>query len=396
MDILTTLFTILFIIAIPMGEILRIPVGNGTLLPVDVAVFLIALWGLVSMIYQKKKPLFLNEILIFSGVALVSLLANYFTLTTNQFITAGLYLVRWVSYAGVYMAVTSLTHRSQKRVVSLMLASSLLIALFGCVQYVLYPNLRNLAYLGWDVHLYRLFSSFFDPNFTGVFLSLGFFLFLAITLRVRVTNDKKIGLALLMGITMIAIVLTYSRSAYTMVFLGSLGMIFLSKYKKLAVGIGIGSFMLLLAFILIIKPRSEGTNLLRTTSSKARLVSTQNAISIFLHSPVYGIGFNAYRYAQIRFGYLSEKDANSSLAAAGTDNSFLFILATTGLIGFFAYLWLYGKMFVYAWKRRDTLYGLAWIGSFVGLSSTAFVINSLFYPFILVWLWVLGGLIERT
>ena len=47
----------------------------------------------------------------------------------------------------------------------------------GFIQFLFYQSLRNLFYLGWDEHLYRMFSIFLDPNFAGAFFVLYYFLF---------------------------------------------------------------------------------------------------------------------------------------------------------------------------------------------------------------------------
>jgi len=395
MDILTVLFLVLCMICIPLGEIIRIPFGaNATFLPIDGVVMLIGILGFMSLFKEKKYPQVLKEILFFISVALLSLLFNIHTVSLNQFITAGLYLIRWVSYAGVYIAVIQLKPKSARLLPWFMLTSVGILAFLGIVQFFLYPNLRNLAYLGWDVHLYRLFSTFLDPNFMGVFLGLGFLFGLGVLIQQHLSAWKKVGLVSFLVGVLICVYLTYSRSAYLMVGSGALLMLLLSTHRKKLLYVGTGIVMLLLISILFIKPKSEGTNLLRTSSSSARIVTTQTALSIFLNSPIYGVGFNMYRYAQVRYGYLTQKDIEESHAAAGTDNSFMFVLATTGIVGLLGYLFLYGKITLLAIKNRENVYTLTWIGSIIGASISAFFINSLFYPFIVVWLWMLAGLIE--
>lgn len=130
----------------------------------------------------------------------------------------------------------------------------------------------------------------------------------------------------------------------------------------------------------------ENINLFRTVSSVARLESAQNTILIIKNNPIFGVGFNSYRYAQLRYNIRSEKLGVVSHADAGTDNSFLFVMATTGLVGFilFAFLWFC------IFKQQLTKPLL--IASLVGIFVDSLFVNSLFYPFIMLWLWIILAL----
>ena len=70
-----------------------------------------------------------------------------------------------------------------------MLISGSLIVLLGFIQLMFYPALRNLYYLGWDEHLYRMFSTFLDPNFAGAFFVL--FTLFVIDMSLRYKKEFK-------------------------------------------------------------------------------------------------------------------------------------------------------------------------------------------------------------
>jgi len=168
----------------------------------------------------------------------------------------------------------------------------------------------------------------------------------------------------------------------------------------------------------------EGVKLLRTASLISRSEYLNNAIIIFIDHPVLGVGFNSYRYAQHRYGFIDDISLKTSHAGSGTDNSFLFVLATTGIIGFTVYLYMWFKILKNAYynkrhsgERSDSrISKRGWrfwtsqndaslfqktisvviLASSIGIFVNAFFINSLFYPSIMLWMWVLIGLLDNT
>jgi hypothetical protein len=264
----------------------------------------------------------------------------------------------------------------------------------GFLQYFLYPSLRNLYYLGWDEHLYRIFSVFLDPNFAGVIFVLIFLLTLGI--GIQKYQEKKNMLCYVIFffafVDVIAVYLTYSRSALLMLIVSIFFFLwFLGKQKYIA-----GVFIALL-LLLFIAPRSfqtEGTNIFRIASSESRIGSAQTAIEIAQKNIVFGVGFNAYRYAQNRYGYLTNKYWIETHAGAGTDNSYLFVLATTGVVGLAAYFYLLSQMVTIASKKKDILHVVT-LSSLFGIFISSLFINSLFYIFIMEWLWILLGTTEN-
>jgi O-antigen ligase len=158
--------------------------------------------------------------------------------------------------------------------------------------------------------------------------------------------------------------------------------------------------MLFLVFF-VISSRNfnvENLNLLRVVSSEARIKSAAEAFSIIEKNPIFGIGFNAYRYAQIRYGLRSGQNVFASHADAGTDNSFLFVLATTGIVGFISYMYIWFKLLKSgSLKTKQNSYWLkpVIISSTIGLFIDALFINSLFYPFIMMWMFCIFGLSVR-
>src|SRR3989344_323790 len=389
------LLKLLFIIVIflfSFGEIIRVPFAGLSIKLIDIGVVALAFyWILLS--FKNLKKIKIDKrlgfpILIFSVVALLSLLLNARLLNINELFVSSLYLIRWIAYASIIFIIPMFDNSFKKIIIKLLIFIGVVIVVLGYIQYFLYPNLRNLYYLGWDEHLYRLFSAFLDPNFAGAFFVL-YFLFV---LNILIESLKKQArffsffLGVISLITLIAIFLTYSRSALLMLIIGSFVFLFLYTKKSFAVLIVI---IFLLATTLVPKAyTTEGTNFLRIASSEARLGSAKQAIEIFKESPVFGVGFNAYRYAKNRHGF-TFGNWEKSHADAGTDNSFLFLLATTGIVGFFAHFYMWFKIL------KINIRSKLLIASATALFVDSLFINSLFYSFLMFWIFSLVGLMEN-
>ena len=153
---------------------------------------------------------------------------------------------------------------------------------------------------------------------------------------------------------------------------------------------------LLSIFILPKSFQTEGTNFLRAASSEARVQTAKEALGVIQKSPLYGVGFNAYRYAMNKQGY-DGLNWQVSHGGAGTDNSFLFVLATTGVIGLAAYAWLLYKIFLSGHiKIKKNKLSVVLLSVLVGLIFNSFFVNSLFYVLILEWIWILAAFTENS
>lgn len=376
-----------------LAEVSRFTFGSTIAVTLNdvVLLFLVLTWAF-STIFSKKRIQtdfsIIKSVIIFIGICVLSLLFNWKNLTNYGFLTSFLYIFRWIGYMLVYFVVCSFDKSFKKSIQLLMCICGFMILLLGYVQCFFYPNLRNLYYLGWDEHIYRMFSTFLDPNFAAVFFVL--LLLLSFDIFFKSQKEKNKSLFLFSGIvslsTFFGIFLTYSRTGLVMLVVSICVFLFLSEKKIWIAGLLTASVLLLFVSQQFFK--SESTNILRITSSTARVSSSQKAITIFSHSPIFGVGFDAYRYANQRLGF--SKDNNlPNHAGAGTDNSFLFVLATTGVVGFAGYIFLLRSIL------RINNSSLI-VSSYVGIFVASFFINALFYPFLMQWLWMLIALKENT
>lgn len=408
MDVLRVAFVVLLVIFFPLGEVARFSLNEVAVTLTDIGVGLVSILWIMFNIFRKsraagfrfagkkvKAKLFL-PISIFVGVAILSLIVNLRNLTAYESLVSSLYIVRWVAYSLIYFVILDFDKDFLKKVPLFLLFAGALIVVGGFIQYFLYPDLRNLYYLGWDEHLYRMFSSFLDPNFAGTFFVLYFLLTLGLLFNNFKTKNKTktIVLNLLSSTSLLAIFLTFSRSAYLMLFVGTITFLILQKKIKWLV---IFIVLSLISIVILVKnvPQTEGTNLLRTASGESRIESINRALTIFKDNPVFGVGFNAYRYVQRDYGFINE-EKRIVHSGAGTDNSFLFILATTGIVGFFSFLFLIYKIVRLSYQFKNSRYSAILLSSILALVINSFFINSMFYIFVMMWIWILIGLTENS
>ena len=389
MNIALSLFFLFGLIAGQMGAL---SIGNGiTVYLMDIALFGLVAYSLFHL--PKNIPLLYLRmpIVLFGAACLVSLIANIARFSPIETLTGSLYAFRWIGYATLYLIVFILPQRPIWWFWGLY-STGVSVAMLGLIQYFWYPYLRNLSYLGWDPHLYRVFSTLFDPNFASLLFVL------TLWLGMYLWSQKKhlwiVGLG--EGVTLIALLLTYSRSGYLALICGILTIAVISRHTKYALLV-IVLFLGLLVFL----PRKdgEGVKLFRTVSSVARVGNWQRGATLIKEAPLLGHGFNTLRYVQRKYGWVDDTKMVSH-AGAGLDNSLEFIWATTGILGLGIYLWMLTRMFhigslsVQSAKYRPL--GTVVIATLVSVLVHSQFSNSLFFPQIMMWVWVLLGAFEKS
>ncbi len=392
-SILSILVSLLFVL-FPFTNLLRLEIGDDIALNgIDLLVGITGGIWLLHFLIKRDTYHFYKPIMMFLFVCVTSLVIAIPQLTWQQTIVALLYFLRFASYTMIYFAVTSIAARSKDTLRSLLFFSGGLLVLFGYIQYFFYSDLRNLSYLGWDEHVNRMFSTFFDPNFAGAFFVLYFIFVLCQFLEKSKDRSLKVKTlySVILVATLIAIFLTFSRSALIMLVIsGVLVLILLDKLRVLLYG---GIFFLLAFFVLATTSTSENTNLFRVTSSIARFDTMKEAVTLFKKAPLFGVGFNAYKFALQRYELRKDSEYIPDHGDLGTDNSFLFVLATTGIIGLGFYLYMWVTVLQAMFRKKNTMSFIV-IASVVGLGVNGLFINSQFYPFILLWVWTIVGLTD--
>lgn len=310
---------------------------------------------LLLLLVNRRRLRVFRPVLWFGLAGLISLVIAAFKLPASEVLIGSLYLLRFLAYSLL------LNLKIDRRY---LLFFSGAVAVFGLAQYLLIPDTRFLAALNWDDHYYRLISTLLDPNFTGIILVLGLIL---------IFLKKPLSWPLLV-LHLSALLLTYSRSSYLALAIAGLFWALISKKLKW--------FFLSLAVLTVVllalpRPGGEGVKLERWFSIEQRLDNYSEGISLWQKSPVFGLGFNTLR---------SYRGDLVSHAASGLDSSLLFVLATTGAVGLIAYLNLLRSLW-----QKNLLLRL----SLVGLLVHSLFVNSLFYPFVMIWLFSLASLDKR-
>ena len=390
MDLLKILL-IITLLSIPTGEMLRIQLTREIGINfIDIAV---GVTGFYGIFYLLKNKISISRIelyfLAFIAVGIISLIINFKNVSNDQFFISALYPLRLLFLFMILPLIRIQDKKFKKKLEAILILDGLIIVIEGIMQFFLYPSLRNLYYLGWDEHLYRLFSVFLDPNFTGVFLIL--FIILLIP---KTRKNLRFG-SLAISLSIAALVLTYSRAALLSFSLVAFLFLFLNKRKYIPI------FILIIGAVILLQlntVRSEGTNLFRTTSTFARLGSSSLAVSVIKDYPIFGVGFNTYRYVSDRYIKSSQKNENSlpSHGLSAPDNSFLFVLATTGIFGFAAYLIFWRSVIVKYLRNLKSPSSQVIILSIVVLFVSSFFVNALFYTPILLWFFSVLGIRENN
>ena len=171
-------FFVITVLLFPLGELARFSFEyNVAITANDLLVGIIVLfWFVNNQLKNIQQFAITKSIGIFIAVCLLSLVINSNKYLINELFIAFLYLLRWSAYASLYFVVKELKPSFKNKIIPLMVIVGGVTVFGGYLQYFFYPNLRNLYYAGWDEHLYRMFSSFLDPNFAGAFFVLLFFL----------------------------------------------------------------------------------------------------------------------------------------------------------------------------------------------------------------------------
>lgn len=351
---ITKALIISLFIVFPFGQLTKIPGLPPTinLYLHDLIISLI----LILWLFTKPKldPKLLKPLKLFLLTCLVSLAVALPKFSPTQILISSLYLIRFTVYSSLIFILKDIKLPIKK----LLIFSSSILAVFGILQYSTLPDTRFLSSAQWDDHYYRVIATFGDPSYVGIVLVLG----LILVFLTKVTPW-------LYPVFLIPLFLTYSRSSYLALLTAILSyVVYKKRFKLLLVGL---AFMLVLPFLP--RPGGAGVKLERVFSIKQRLDNYQDSLVIIKANPVFGTGFNTLRFYQ---------NKPVSHAGAGLDSSLLFVFATTGIIGFLTYLNLLKNIY-----NQSLLIKI----SLIALLVHSLFQNSLFYPWVLVWLFSLIG-----
>lgn len=275
---------------------------------------------------KKNKSIYLY-ILILS----ISLFNNFWSYNFFQNTVGFMYLARltlyFLFYSSLSVYVLSLKDKQVlfKKILHLFF---LLTGIFSFIQFLFYPDLRNLEYLGWDPHQYRLFGMFLDTTIAGMVFILGFYFYL-------LDKKKNVFNLFFNFIYFIFILFTYSRITYIAFFISLIFYFIESKKIKYLL---IFLFIFIIGIFILPKPKGESVNLARTFTIDARISDFKNGIEIWKKNMVFGVGYNRIRYV---------KNSSSLHSGASFSSSFLTILVASGIFGLGFFIYFLYKQFIY-------------------------------------------------
>lgn len=342
MDFISQVVLYIIALLIFFGQLARINLFGLNFPLIDI---LLPLYALLSVARTTKSSLTKSQ-----KLALIFIVYTIFNLVFNLFFRhlwstiAVLYLVRLISL----ILILIFPHKLDSRFLRFLHLCIISNIVFGLFQYFFWPDLTYLKAIGWDDHLHRLVSTYFDPTFTGL-LYLIYFLWQ--------TTPQPSSLNLLL---FLPLALTYSRSSLlSLVFASAYYSLCLKQARVFLISLG----LVTISILLLPRKPGEGTKLERTASIVAKTTNTQSGLHSFWQSPLTGIGYNLIPAVQ---------PSNTSHSRGGYDLSLLNFLITNGLIGTLILL----SFFIYFFREQS----IASQTLLVALFVHSLFANSLFYP----------------
>lgn len=345
---------------------------------IDLTVIALSIFWICNLnrlIYFIRGDKLTTYFSLFWFALLVSHIFSPLNLTIQQHAISLLYLLRYGCYWVIYISFSYLLKQkilTKENILNRLIWIGVCLGILGGVQYILYPDLRNLYYLGWDPHLSRIFSTYLDPNYFGLVMVL---VMLAV-LYSRFSLLLKAGFGTFL---FIILAFTYSRSSYLCFLSTNFIHTLLARRIKLYIAILTGFFIVL---FLLPRGQGEGVKLERVFSLEKRVESWKLAGTFLVKYPLLGIGFNNTRFAK-QLMNIDVENLDTSHSAAGFDNSFLFILATSGTVGFVFFL-----SFIYTLLSLSGRWGQL---SIVGVLIHSMFLNSIFFSWTVAWLWIVAA-----
>lgn len=402
-----------FLILLPVaGEFSRLSFLGKSIVLSDLFIPIfefIVFWRLINRNFSKKIQAPLKTIAAFLLIASVSLLLSLIWLSPNEFIQSALYLFRLIVYIGLLpCSYWLITKENTKDALKWILVSTILIAITGFIQLQILPNLEELAKTeGYDPHFNRLVGNWLDPNFIG-----GFFAFISLIITGLALYAKKkkerITLFAVTAILLIALFLTYSRSAYVAFAIGIFILGLIKARKLLIIILIIGTIGIAgseRAQQRVGELTTSITSVLFNTAenpdptARLRIQNWEQTLFLISQKPFLGHGYNTLTYTKLNEGFIKDEEVHS---ASGSDSSLLTILATTGAFGLFFFIIFYLiilKDTFQNWKTSTSPIqkGLA-LGLFAGTLSLLVhsnFVNSLLFPQIMIFFFIISGIFYK-
>lgn len=337
----------LAILVWPFGHLLKF----SSFYLLDIVCFLVFITFALGDNFNKyKNSLLLKSLNVFWFSLLISILYALWQHELSSPTTNLFYYLRVLAYP--FLAFSYFVHNSDDLKKLSTLSATIFVGL-AVTQYLLLPDLRVFKNLGFDDHYYRLAGTLVDPNFTGAILA---------TFAIILLVAKKYYATLVL---VFSLALTFSRASYLAFVATMIPLVANKKFLKLLWLVP----LLALAVYFSPKPFGEGVNLFRTYSIFSRVQSINNGVQLFLERPITGQGL----------GMLTNTNGDK----VSIDNSYVYLLASSGLLGLVSYM---SVLFAVIKSTKKGTYLLLLPILFHSLFN-----NSFFYIWIMSLFWILVG-----
>lgn len=331
----------------PFGHLLKF----SSIYLLDIVCFFVFITFALGDNYKKiKNSLLLKSLNVFWFSLLVSILYALWQHELSSPTTNLFYYLRALAYP--FLAFSYFVHKSDDLKKLSIISATIFVGL-AALQYLLLPDLRIYKNLGFDDHYYRLAGTLVDPNFTGATLA---------TLAIFFLVTKKYFASLVL---IVSLALTFSRASYLAFVATIVPLVAHKKFLKLLWLVP----LLALTVFFSPKPFGEGVNLFRTYSIFSRVQSINNGVELFLEKPITGHGF----------GMLT----NHSGDKVSVDNSTVYLLASSGLLGLASFVLV---IFAVLKTTKKGTYLLL-----LPILIHSLFNNSFFYIWIMSLFWILVG-----
>lgn len=333
---------------------------------INIYPFEIVLVVIIFILFSKRHfSLLLKSACLLNGILFISLVNGFWEYNLLQNLVGIAYLIRFSLYILFLLLLLTSSNEIKKMATKSFWVLVILIPFFSIVQYFLYPDLRNLYYLGWDPHLSRVFGSFFDSTVTGTILVLLFFW------NIVNIQKKRISIHIILPVVIfILILLTYSRITYIEFIVG----IILLLYSRIGLLKTVGLIGLFAAVLFLLpRPFGESVKLERIFTIESRVTDYKEGFKLFSKKPILGYGFDRLKYA---------RGVEISSHAGNYSSSFLTILVSSGIVGMGAFIYFLFRLYFFIPKEMRLFLVIVLVGSlFDNLFLNNFVLLILFWIF---------------
>lgn len=394
-----------------MGNVGRLPLGDigGRSAPFvldDLTAALVAAILVVLLITRRIRPVLDRVSLPAVAFALIAVLSAVlgilrYHMGLGDAVGTLAYLARWLLYFGWYLFVAwCLTIEESRAAWGYIEKALLAFAAFGVFQSAFLPGFAQMVqgasvYPTWDMQGWRLVSTLLDPNLAGLLIVFAILFRLA---RIATGAKRQAGgwpLALLV----VAVLLTLSRSTMLALVVGVVVMLMLGQLSfRLGYAFLAGGVVMIPTFWLVAGYASTLGRFSVNASALARITPWLRGIHLIAQHPVFGVGFDALKQAQLANGWVLLGDSHATL-----DGGLLLVAALTGTVGLAFYLWMLWNVWRMAGSTvadtdvsaDDRAHALATAASTAALIVHSLFVNSLLLPFVMQIIWVMWATLSR-